>query len=85
MFRAMAAIGRAVVLCNVVAFVYIAYTLMLCGFIISYSETRFPNPRIYTITCSVNLVQGFIMPLTLIIKFAALAGLHDTRFMAART
>lgn len=45
MFRAMAAIGRAVVLCNVVAFVYIAYTLMLCGFIISYSETRFPTPE----------------------------------------
>jgi hypothetical protein len=45
MFRAMAAIGRAVVLCNVVAFVYIAYTLMLCGFIISYSETHFPTPE----------------------------------------
>ncbi|EIE26053.1 ATP-binding cassette transporter [Coccomyxa subellipsoidea C-169] len=37
-FRATAAIGRAVVLCNVVAFIYIAYSLMLCGFIISYSN-----------------------------------------------
>ena len=33
-FRAIAAIGRAVVLCNVLAFVYIAYALLLCGFII---------------------------------------------------
>ncbi len=43
-FRATAAIGRAVVLCNVVAFIYIAYSLMLCGFIISYSETPFLTP-----------------------------------------
>lgn len=34
-FRATAAIGRAMVLCNVVAFIYIAYSLMLCGFIIT--------------------------------------------------
>ncbi|CAL8470297.1 g9839 [Coccomyxa elongata] len=37
-FRATAAIGRAVVLCNVVAFIYIAYSLMLCGFIITYGN-----------------------------------------------
>lgn len=36
-FRALAAIGRAVVLCNVIGFIYIAYSLMLCGFIITYS------------------------------------------------
>lgn len=33
-FRAIAAIGRAVVLCNVLAFIYIAYALLFCGFII---------------------------------------------------
>ena len=37
-FRAIAAIGRAVVLCNVLAFIYIAYALLFCGFIIPYSE-----------------------------------------------
>ena len=36
-FRAIAAIGRAVVLCNVLAFIYIAYALLFCGFIIPLS------------------------------------------------
>ena len=54
-FRAMATICRAAVLCNVVAFAYIAYALILCGFIISYSESRFPKQN-YTITCSVIIL-----------------------------
>ncbi len=39
-FRAIAAIGRAVVLCNVLAFIYIAYALLFCGFIIPYGEQQ---------------------------------------------
>ncbi len=46
-FRATAAIGRAVVLCNVVAFIYIAYSLMLCGFIITYGEP----PQVPQLNC----------------------------------
>ena len=34
LFRTIGAIGRAAVLCNVASFIYIAFTLMLCGFII---------------------------------------------------
>lgn len=35
LFRTIGAIGRAAVLCNVASFIYIAFTLMLCGFIIT--------------------------------------------------
>jgi hypothetical protein len=36
-FRAIGAIGRAPVLCNVAAFLFIAYSLLLCGFTITQS------------------------------------------------
>ena len=42
LFRAIGAIGRAAVLCNVAAFIYIAFTLMLCGFIIIQGLCRPP-------------------------------------------
>lgn len=51
-FRAIAAIGRAVVLCNVLAFVYIAYALLLCGFIIPYGTFHCsPCLRMVAIKC----------------------------------
>ena len=45
-FRAIAAIGRAVVLCNVLAFIYIAYALLFCGFIIPLGK----EPRLASFT-----------------------------------
>ncbi len=52
-FRAVAAIGRAVVLCNVIAFIYIAYSLMLCGFIVTHGA-RPSNPVAQSHGCMKN-------------------------------
>ncbi len=43
-FRAIGAIGRAPVLCNVAAFLFIAYTLLLCGFTITQRAPHSPVP-----------------------------------------
>ena len=50
-FRAIAAIGRAVVLCNVLAFIYIAYALLFCGFIIPLGTEPCPASSRYCHAC----------------------------------
>ena len=56
-FRAIAAIGRAVVLCNVLAFIYIAYALLFCGFIIPTGALSCPGLSQLTPFCSCELIH----------------------------